>query len=74
MCGEFDTKLEILYGKMVLEVINVLELFLAFVMTFNVVATHNMCALQLNPRFKGPQCIMEYVGWDKVATIVKQYD
>jgi hypothetical protein len=26
-CGDFDTKLEILYSKMVLEVINVLGLF-----------------------------------------------
>jgi hypothetical protein len=59
---------------MVLEVINVLEPFLAFVMTFNVVISHNMCVLQLNPRFKGLQCIMEYVGWDRVVTIVKQYD
>jgi hypothetical protein len=74
MCGEFDTKLEILCGKMVLEVINVLEPFLAFVMTFNVVAAHNMCAFQLNSRFKGLQCIMEYVGWDRVVTIVKQYN
>jgi hypothetical protein len=74
MCGEFDTKLEILYSRMVLEVNNVLEPFLAFVTTFNVVFEHNMCALQLNPRFKGLQCIMEYVGWDKVATIVKEYD
>jgi hypothetical protein len=74
MCGEFDTKLKILYGRMVLEVINVLELFLGFVMTFNVVFAHNMCALQLNPMFKRLQCIMEYVGWDRVATIVKEYD
>jgi hypothetical protein len=71
VCGEFDTKLEILYGKMVLEVINVLESFLAFAMTFNATATHNMCVLQLNPRFKGLKCIMEYVGRDKVATIVE---
>jgi hypothetical protein len=74
MCGEFDTKLKILYGRMVLEVINVLELFLAFVMTFNVVFAHNMCTLQLNPTSKGLQCIMEYVGWDRAATIVKEYD
>ncbi len=45
MCGEFEAKLEILYGRMALEVINVLEPFMAFAMTFNVIATHNMCAL-----------------------------
>jgi hypothetical protein len=53
MCGEFDTKLEILYGRIMLEVINVLEPFLDFTMTSNVATTHNMCTLQLDPRFKG---------------------
>ncbi len=51
--GEFEVKLKILYDKMALEVINLLEPSLAFVVTFNVVATHNMCALQLDPRLKG---------------------
>jgi len=53
MCGEFEVELEILYGKMALEMINKLEFFLAFLMTFNVIVTHNMCAFQLDPRFKG---------------------
>ncbi len=74
MCGAFEVELEILYGRMAFEVINVLEPFLAFVVTFNVVTSHNMCALQLDPRFKGLQCIMEYVGRDKTATIVEEYD
>jgi hypothetical protein len=52
MCGKLDVKLEILYGKMALKVVNVLEHFLAFAMTFNVVVAHNMCVLQLDPRFK----------------------
>jgi hypothetical protein len=53
MCGKFDAKLEILYDRMTLDVINVLEPFLAFVVTFNGAATHNMCAFQLDPWFKG---------------------
>ncbi len=53
ICGEFDKELKLLYGKMALEVINVLEPFQAFAMTSNVATTHNMCALQLNPSFKG---------------------
>jgi hypothetical protein len=53
MCGEFEVELEILYGKMALEMINVLEPFLAFVVIFNVVATHNMCVFQLDPTLKG---------------------
>jgi len=44
--------LEILHGRMALKVIDVLEPFLSFAMTFNVVVAHNMCAFQLNPRFK----------------------
>jgi hypothetical protein len=62
MCGEFEVELEILYGRMALEVINVLEPFLTFVVTFNVAGTHNMCVFQLDPRFKALQGIMEYVG------------
>ncbi len=53
ICGEFDRELKLLYGKMTLEVINVLEPFQAFAMTSNVATTHNICALQLNPSFKG---------------------
>jgi hypothetical protein len=53
MCGKLDVELKILYGRMALKVINVLEHFLAFTMTFNVVVAHNMCVLQLYPKFKG---------------------
>jgi hypothetical protein len=47
---------------MVPKVIDVLEPFLSFAMTFNVVVAHNMCTLQLNPRFKVLYYIMEYAG------------
>jgi len=47
---------------MALKVIDVLEPFLSFAMTFNVVVAHNLCALQLNQRFKLFYYIMEYVG------------
>jgi hypothetical protein len=30
-------------------------------MTFNVIVVHNMFVFQLDPRFKGMYCIMEYV-------------
>ncbi len=74
MCGEFEAKLKILYGRMALEVINVLEPFLGFVVTFNAATAHIMCSLQLDPRFKGLQCIMEYVGKDKTTATVEEYD
>jgi hypothetical protein len=38
---------------MAFEVINVLKLFMAFVMTFNVAIAQNMCTLRLDPSFKG---------------------
>ncbi len=53
MCGKLDVEVEVLYGRMVFKVINVLEHFLAFAMIFNVVVVHNMCVIQLDPRFKG---------------------
>jgi len=53
MCEKFEAELENLYGKMAFEMINVLEPFQAFVVTFNAYATNNMCVLQLDPRFKG---------------------
>jgi hypothetical protein len=56
------------------KVIDVLEPFLFFAMTFNVVVAHNMCALQLNPRFKVLYCIMEYVGRNRSAIVVEEYD
>jgi hypothetical protein len=33
-----------------------------------------MCALQVDLKLKGLQCIMEYVSMDKVVTFVKDYD
>jgi hypothetical protein len=33
-----------------------------------------MVALMLDPRFKGMDCIMDYIDRDQVATLVYQYD
>ncbi len=43
-------------------------------MTFNVIVVHNMCVLQLDPRFKGMYCIMEYAGMYKTIIVVEEYD
>jgi hypothetical protein len=73
MCGEFDQKLEILYVRIGLEVINVLDPFLAFAHdTFNKLATTHVCALQLH--LKGLQCVMEYANKDKTKNIIEKYD
>jgi hypothetical protein len=45
-----------------------------FTVTFNGATTHNMCVFQLDPRFKGLQCIKKYANRDKIATVVEEYD
>jgi hypothetical protein len=56
-CREFDQELKIIYVKMALEIINVLDPFLAFVIIFNLTITHNMCALQIDIHFEDLQCV-----------------
>ncbi len=69
-CGEIDQETEILYGKMVTKVINVLCLLLGFVETYFQEITHNMIVLMLDPCFKGMDYIMDYNGKDQVATLI----
>jgi hypothetical protein len=40
--------------------------FLKFVIT---ITAHNMLALMLDPRFKGLQCIIDFLGYDKVKLL-----
>jgi hypothetical protein len=47
-----------MYGKMAIEIINVLHPFIDFVETFCQDKAHFMVALMLNPHFKGMDCIM----------------
>jgi hypothetical protein len=56
---------------MAVEVINVLCHFLDFTKTFSQDRFHNMFVLMLDPRFKGTDCIMDYIGRDQVATLVQ---
>jgi hypothetical protein len=73
-CGEIDQEIEIMYGKMVVEIINVLHPFLGFAKSFFRDKVHNMVALMLDPHFKGMDCIMDYNSRDQVATLVQHYD
>jgi hypothetical protein len=61
-CGEFDSEFEILYGRMAGQVVDVLRLFLSFVRKFEEGSEHNMICLMLDPRFKGLEVIVDYVG------------
>ncbi len=73
-CGEFDQQIEILYGRMVVEVINVLCHFLSFTGSFSQERAHNMVALMLDPHFEGMDCIMDYIGNDEATILMQQYD
>ncbi len=63
-----------MYGRIVVEVINVLRHFLSFVKSFSWERAHNMVVLMLDPRFKGMDCIMDYIGKDQLAILLQQYD
>jgi len=56
------------------EVINVLRHFLSFIKSFSWERAHNMVVLMLDPRFKGMDCIMDYIGRDQPAILLQQYD
>jgi hypothetical protein len=73
ICMKFDQELEILYVRMGLEVINVLDPFLAFVITWNLITTHNMCTFQQHPHLKSIWCVMECTSKDKTRAIVERY-
>jgi hypothetical protein len=73
ICEEFDQKVEILYVRISLKVINVLDPFLAFAHdTFNKLATTHVCAFQLH--LKGLQCVMEYPNRNKTKNVIEKYD
>ncbi len=69
-CGEIDQEIEIMYGKMVIEIINVLHPFMGFIETFSQDKAHFMVALMLDPHFKGMDYIMDSIGKDQFATLV----
>jgi hypothetical protein len=73
-CGEFDSELEILYGHMARQVANVLRLFLSFARKVKEGSTHNMICLMLDPRFKGLEVIVDYVGCEVAKQVVDEYD
>ncbi len=69
-CGEFDQEIDILYGRIVVEIINVLHHFLSFVKSFSWERAHNMVVLMLDPHFKGMDCIMDSIGRDQPAILL----
>lgn len=72
--GDFDGELLVLKSRMEEEVLAVLEPLLSFAGTFSRQSAHNMLALMLDPRFKGLGLVRDYVGGEKVVSIVFEYD
>ena len=69
-----DSKLQLLYGRMAFESIEVIKPCLAFAVEFTREKAHNMLSLMLDPRYKGLQVIINYVGREKAMHIVAKYD
>ena len=73
-CGQMDSELQLLYGRMAFESIEVIKPCLAFAVDFTREKAHNMLSLMLDPRYKGLQVIIDYVGREKAMHIVAEYD
>lgn len=73
-CSEFDSELEILYGRMAGQVAAVLRPFLAFSRKYDEGQAQNMLALMLDPRFKGLELLQDYVGREVAKKVVDEYD
>jgi hypothetical protein len=72
-CGNFDAKLEILYAKMAIESLHVLQPFLAFCIQFGVAMTHNMTTFMLDPKYKGLNCVVDVIGKDRAWVLMEKY-
>jgi hypothetical protein len=59
-----------MYDRMATKIINVLHIFMGFVETFFQNKAHNMVALMLDSRFKGMDCIMDYIARDHATTLM----
>ena len=68
-CGQMDLELQLLYGRMAFESIKIIKPCLAFAVDFTHENAHNMFLLMLDPRYKGLQVIIDYVGRDKACTL-----
>jgi hypothetical protein len=52
----------------------VLKLFLAFASSFQTRHVHNMLVYMLDPHFKNPQLIKDYVGLELAMQVALEYD
>ena len=73
--GQMDSELQLLYGRMAFEPIEVIKPCLAFAVDFTCEKVlYIMLSLMLDPMYKGLQVIIDYVGREKAMHIVAEYD
>jgi hypothetical protein len=56
------------------QVVQVLDPFLPFMLSFQPHKAHNMLAMVLNPHYKGFELVILYVGKEMALQIVDEYD
>ena len=69
-----DSELQLPYGRMTFEAIEVIKPCFAFAVGFTREKTHNMLLSMLDPRYKRLQVIIDYVGHEKAMHIEVEYD
>jgi hypothetical protein len=57
-----DLELQEFKLRMMMQVINIVSPFLAFVLAYNQAKVHNMLAIMFNPHFKNMKVLRDFVG------------
>ena len=72
--GDFESEIEILKARMAKTAVDVMKPFLRFSLQFVADKAHNMLSLMLDPRFKGLELVIQYVGVAAAKQVVEDYD
>jgi hypothetical protein len=72
--GDFESEIEILKAKMAKTAVDVMKPFLRFSLQFVADQAQNMLSLMLDPRFKGLELVIQYVGVVAAKQVVEDYD
>ena len=69
--GDFESEIEILKARMAKTAVDVMKPFLRFSLQFVADRAHNMLSLMLDPRFKGLEYVIQYVGVAAAKQVVE---
>ena len=72
--GDFESEIEILKARMAKTAVDVMKPFLRFSLQFVADQAQNMLSLMLDPRFKGLELVIQYVGVAAAKQVVEDYD